>query len=51
MVGFGSTHKMLFPKSMVYNETMLELADIALEGVQADMGGTEILKPLIDVFK
>jgi Ca-activated chloride channel family protein len=43
---FGSTFEHLFDKSMVYDSKNLETALKYLSGIDADLGGTEILAPL-----
>jgi hypothetical protein len=37
--------------SVLYNEENLEIADNLLATFDADMGGTEILRPLKDILK
>ncbi|KAJ3335167.1 von Willebrand factor A domain-containing protein 5A [Gonapodya sp. JEL0774] len=46
IVGFGSDHQLLFPKSVPYDERNLATAVAHVEKVEADLGGTEILAPL-----
>ncbi|XP_077578084.1 von Willebrand factor A domain-containing protein 5A-like isoform X2 [Stigmatopora nigra] len=48
---FGSSFNAIFPKSMEYNETTMEKALKNVVEMQADMGGTEILKPLGDIYR
>ncbi|XP_061169693.1 von Willebrand factor A domain-containing protein 5A-like isoform X2 [Saccostrea echinata] len=51
VVSFGSDFSFLFPKSEQYNEENLEEAINLQKKMDADMGGTEIFKPLECVFK
>jgi len=46
IVGFGSNFKKLFDHAELYNESTLARATAYANSMQADMGGTEILKPL-----
>ena len=46
IVGFGSTFGALFPGSVVYGQDTLEQASRHVDGLDADMGGTEILPAL-----
>jgi Ca-activated chloride channel family protein len=43
---FGSTHDSLFPEAKAYNERTAEEALLYVKTMDADLGGTEILKPL-----
>jgi len=47
---FGSTFDRLFPASRDYSEKSLETALDYLEKMDADLGGTEILGPLEEVY-
>ncbi|XP_062620555.1 von Willebrand factor A domain-containing protein 5A-like [Saccostrea cucullata] len=51
VVSFGSVFSFLFPKSQQYNEENLEEALNLQKKMDADMGGTEIYKPLEEVFR
>ncbi|XP_078314780.1 von Willebrand factor A domain-containing protein 5A-like isoform X2 [Crassostrea virginica] len=51
IVSFGSTYKSLFSKSKQYNEENLKKALKLQKSMSANMGGTEIFKPLENVFK
>ncbi|XP_048773306.2 von Willebrand factor A domain-containing protein 5A-like isoform X2 [Ostrea edulis] len=51
IVSFGTTFSTLFSKSKPYNEENLEEAMHLQRNMRADMGGTEIFKPLENVFK
>ena len=51
IVGFGSTHRLLFPGSRPYDEESLRLASQHIQALQADLGGTEILPALRAVFE
>ncbi|KAG9342170.1 hypothetical protein JZ751_017170, partial [Albula glossodonta] len=46
--GFGSSHESFFP--VEYNQEMMEKALEKVKGMQADLGGTEILWPLSDIY-
>lgn len=50
VVGFGSSYKTLFKNSQLYNDENLKKATDLAETMQADLGGTEILRPLQWVF-
>ncbi|XP_034460742.1 von Willebrand factor A domain-containing protein 5A-like [Hippoglossus hippoglossus] len=47
---FGSSFEHIFPKSVKYSEQNLEEALKKVESMQANLGGTEILKPLTHIF-
>ncbi len=46
VLGFGSTHEMLFPESRPYGEKNLRIATEHVSALDADLGGTEILPAL-----
>jgi len=46
IIGFGSTFKPLFPESRAYDDASLAAASAHVAGLQADMGGTEVLPAL-----
>ena len=46
IVGFGSTFRALFKQSRVYDEASLAEASKHVDGLDADLGGTEILPAL-----
>ncbi|CAL8350850.1 unnamed protein product [Lota lota] len=48
---FGSSYTHVFPKSVVYSQETMDEALKVIEGMSADMGGTEILEPLQHIFK
>ena len=50
IIGFGSRHQSLFPKSVPYDQKNLDTAVHHAEGLQADLGGTELLSPLRHIF-
>ena len=50
IVGFGSTYTFLFPCSVPYEQTHLDMASKHTQSISADMGGTELLEPLQKVF-
>ena len=47
---FGSTFESLSSKSVKYNEENLSKAKIYVENMAADLGGTEILEPLVHIL-
>ena len=51
IVGFGSSHTKLFPDSRRYNDETLGLATRHISSLLADLGGTELLQPLTEVFR
>ncbi|XP_061170035.1 von Willebrand factor A domain-containing protein 5A-like [Saccostrea echinata] len=51
VVSFGSSYSKLFTRSLEYNEKNLQNAMDLQKNMIADMGGTEIYKPLEDIFK
>ena len=50
IVGFGSSYQQLFPKSVAYDEQNLDKAIQHAQGMDADLGGTELLEPLKFIF-
>ena len=50
VIGFGSAFQKLFTKSEVYSDRTLDEACSHAKSMDADLGGTEILRPLQDVF-
>lgn len=50
VVGFGSSFKILFEKSQPYNDENLKKATDLAQKMTANLGGTEILRPLQWVF-
>ncbi|CAN9511055.1 unnamed protein product [Ophioblennius macclurei] len=48
---FGSTYEHIFPKSVEYTEKTMEEALKKVEKMEADLGGTEILESLQDIYK
>ncbi|GAB1294060.1 von Willebrand factor A domain-containing protein 5A [Apodemus speciosus] len=49
--GFGSSYEKFFPESVKYTEETMEDAVERVKGLQADLGGTEILTPLCNIYK
>lgn len=47
---FGSSYEHIFPKSVEYSEKTMEEALKKVEEMGADLGGTEILKPLKHIY-
>ena len=50
VVGFGSSFETMFNKSKLYNDESLELATQSTKTMEANLGGTEILRPFEWVF-
>jgi hypothetical protein len=50
VIGFGSHYVKLFPSSRVYDDDTLEKANQHVAAFQADLGGTQLLEPLLDVL-
>uniref|UniRef100_UPI00398ECFF0 von Willebrand factor A domain-containing protein 5A-like isoform X2 n=1 Tax=Pristiophorus japonicus TaxID=55135 RepID=UPI00398ECFF0 len=48
--GFGSRFDSFFPASVEYNQESMKSALEKLKGIEADMGGTEILQPLTAIY-
>jgi hypothetical protein len=46
IIGFGSTYHALFPETRAYDDRSLKAASEHVTGLQADLGGTEILPAL-----
>eukprot|EP00741_Cyanophora_paradoxa_P011982 tig00020572_g11577.t2 len=51
IVGFGSTFQFLFERSADYSQETLDRASQHVAGIGADLGGTEILEPLRELFE
>ncbi|CAL8104245.1 unnamed protein product [Orchesella dallaii] len=51
VIGFGSSFSFLFPNSAKYDDGTLKTAVAHTKDLEADLGGTEILKPLKDIFE
>ncbi|XP_024858831.1 von Willebrand factor A domain-containing protein 5A [Kryptolebias marmoratus] len=47
---FGSSFEHIFPKSVEYSEKTMEEAVKKVEGMNDDLGGTEILRPLEHIY-
>ena len=50
VIGFGSSYKCLFKKSVAYDQKSLDKATQHASLMQADLGGTELLEPLKFIF-
>ena len=50
VIGFGSSYKCLFEKSVEYNQKTLDMATEHASSMQADLGGTELVWPLTFIF-
>ena len=50
IVGFGSRHTSLYPQSKKYNDDTLREATTHISGMDANLGGTELVAPLTKVF-
>ncbi|XP_066541338.1 von Willebrand factor A domain-containing protein 5A-like isoform X4 [Hoplias malabaricus] len=48
--GFGSDFQSFFPKSVEYTQKTMEEAMKKVAAINADMGGTELLKPLKHIY-
>ncbi|MFT7803509.1 von Willebrand factor A domain-containing protein 5A-like [Arapaima gigas] len=48
--GFGSEYESFFPESVEYTQTTMETALQKVKSMQADLGGTEILPPLQNIY-
>ncbi|XP_031432648.1 von Willebrand factor A domain-containing protein 5A-like isoform X2 [Clupea harengus] len=48
--GFGSRFESFFPKSVEYKQNTMDEALQKVNGMKADMGGTEILQPLKHIY-
>ena len=51
IIGFGSSFRSLFPRSVPYEQVYLDEAISHAESLQADLRGTELLSPLQYIFK
>ncbi|KAJ1544168.1 hypothetical protein HK405_008849 [Cladochytrium tenue] len=51
IIGFGSTHTLLFPASREYTQSSLAEAERHVHSMGADMGGTELLLAIVAAFK
>ena len=51
IIGFGSSYQSLFPESVPYNQDTLDKAVRHVEGIGADLGGTELFGPLQHIYK
>ncbi|KAH0515458.1 von Willebrand factor A domain-containing protein 5A [Microtus ochrogaster] len=49
--GFGSSFEKIFPESVKYTQETMEEAVERVKDLEADLGGTEILKPLRKIYK
>ncbi|KAJ4936170.1 hypothetical protein JOQ06_017694 [Pogonophryne albipinna] len=47
---FGSSHEHIFPKSVEYSQDTMEEALKKVGEMEANLGGTEILRPLKDIY-
>ncbi|KAK5929147.1 hypothetical protein CgunFtcFv8_010404 [Champsocephalus gunnari] len=47
---FGSSHEHIFPKSVEYSQETMEEALKKVGEMEANLGGTEILRPLKDIY-
>ncbi|XP_044541080.1 von Willebrand factor A domain-containing protein 5A-like [Gracilinanus agilis] len=48
--GFGSTFDSFFPESVEYTQKSMEEALQRVKALEADLGGTEILEPLKNIY-
>ncbi|OBS79310.1 hypothetical protein A6R68_18301, partial [Neotoma lepida] len=49
--GFGSSYDKFFPESVKYTQETMEEAVKRVKDLAADLGGTEILTPLLNMYK
>ncbi|XP_069326860.1 von Willebrand factor A domain-containing protein 5A isoform X2 [Eulemur rufifrons] len=49
--GFGSTYEAFFPESVEYTQQTMEEALGRVKHIRADLGGTEILAPLQNIYR
>ena len=50
IIGFGSSYQHLFPESVPYNQSSLDQAMDHAQSMCADLGGTELLRPVDFIF-
>ena len=50
VIGFGSSFEKVFPHSLPYNAENLQKASSAVSKYSSDLGGTELLNPLKNIF-
>jgi len=50
IVGFGDTYQTFFPRSAKYDDDTVAKAEEHVNRLEADLGGTEILQPLQEIF-
>eukprot|EP00762_Andalucia_godoyi_P002666 ANDGO_03272.mRNA.1 von Willebrand factor A domain-containing protein DDB_G0292028 len=50
IVRFGSSYAQLFPQSRIYSEESAAEAKLLIDNLSANMGGTELLQPLLWLF-
>jgi hypothetical protein len=50
VVSFGSDHEFMFKQSRMYDDQSLRQASAKVAEMSADMGGTEVLKPIQDIL-
>lgn len=48
---FGNTYEKKFPQSVPYSEVNLKAALSYIADINADLGGTEVVKPLKDIYQ
>ena len=51
IIGFGSHYTLLFPNSVSYDQQHVDEAIAHAQIIQANLGGTELLRPLEHIFK
>jgi len=51
IISFGSTYQCLFPESVEYSQSNMDIAINNVARYGADLGGTEIYKPLVKALK
>jgi len=50
IISFGSGYNLMFPQSVEYNDKNLHTAKVNVSSFTANMGGTEILNPLVGIM-
>ena len=51
VISFGKKNTSIFPECVEYNSTNLKIAKDAVDKFSANMGTTELLAPLQQIFK
>ncbi len=51
VVSFGSSFESLYPHAVAYDQTTLDQATAAIQAMNADLGGTELMSPLRHILQ